>query len=79
MWMPTGPGAWSDWASVRLDVAPVTIVGEMLVFQRKGMRFGVPHSLVSACSDSIRAGMAGWIAVPGWYVRSLGLDDAVWL
>jgi hypothetical protein len=79
VWMPTAPGAWSDWSSIRLTVTPVTVVGEMLVFRRGDVRFGVPHSLVAACSDSIRAGIEGWIAIPAWYVRSLGLDDAIWL
>lgn len=79
MWMPTGPGAWDDWSPVRLDVVPVTTVGELLVFQRKGTRFGVPGGLLWDCSDSVRSGHPGWIAIPAWYARSLALDDAVWV
>jgi hypothetical protein len=79
MWMPCGPKPWDDWLPVRLAAKPLTTVGDVVVVQGDGVRFGVPRDLVCGCSDAFASGYAGWVALPAWYVRLLGVDDAVWV
>lgn len=78
-WMPSGADLWDDWAPVRLEATPVRAMGELVIFARGGARFGVPLGLLAACADAAGTGRPGWIALPAWYARLLGLDDAVWM
>src|SRR5258706_14442602 len=75
MWMAQGPRVSDDWTPVRIEGVRAVAVGELLIFERKQVRFGVPYELIDRCSESCLSGSAGWLMIPAWYARSLALAD----
>lgn len=75
MWMPRGPRPCDDWTAIRIDGVRVVAAGELLIFERKGMRFGVPYPLICECSEGCLSPATGSLSMPAWYVRALALDD----